>query len=334
MALLVRLAAALALLLLLPPAALAFNERAEDLLDLQQGSRDGVIHFKEDSFDRYVRGSEPRGYSLVLFYAAKQVADKPELGMPALRKDFGLVAQSYQKTHKGTPEELLVFFADVEFSESPNVFADTGVNAVPHIRRFPSVGDGSAGEDTFDLNSFPRTAEGIASFVEARTKLKVGEIVRPPPLSKLQVSLILAAVLLLGPYIGYKVLSLPAVQEPKLWAIAAIGVYYFSVSGGMYNIIRGIPWATADERGKPVFFHQGQGYQLGGEGFYAGLFYLVTSLLLFIMTYVVPRLKSKSSQRIWSAICLFLGFWVVTQFVALYKWKSGYYVHGYWPRRR
>lgn len=187
---------------------------------------------------------------------------------------------------------------------------------------------------TFDLNSYPRTAEGIASFVEARTKLKVGEIVRPPPLNKLQVSLIFAAVLLLGPYIGYKVLSLPAVQEPKLWAIAAIGVYYFSVSGGMYNIIRGIPWATADERGKPVFFHQGQGYQLGGEGFYAGLFYLVTSLLLFIMTYVVPRLKSKSSQRLWSAICLFLGFWVVTQFVALYKWKSGYYVHSYWPKRR
>lgn len=150
MAPLVRLASALALLLLLPSAALAFNERAEDLLDLQQSSRDGVIHFKEDSFDRYVRGSEPRGYSLVLFYAAKQVADKPELGMPALRKDFGLVAQSYQKTHKGTPEELQVFFADVEFSESPKVFADTGVNAVPHIRRFPSVGDGSAGEDVRD----------------------------------------------------------------------------------------------------------------------------------------------------------------------------------------
>jgi oligosaccharyltransferase complex subunit gamma len=185
-----------------------------------------------------------------------------------------------------------------------------------------------------DPNAFPRTAEGIANFVELRTKVRIGDIVRPPPLSKLQFSMILATVLLLGPYIAYKVLALPAVQDPKLWAIGAIGVYYFSVSGGMYNIIRGIPWASVDEQGRPVFFHQGQGYQLGGEGFYAGLFYLVTSLLLFIMTYVVPRVKSKFHQRLCSAACLFFGYLLVVQFVALYKWKAGYYVHGYWPRRK
>jgi hypothetical protein len=140
--------AAIALLLTLYPlGGSAFNERAEDLLELQQRSRDGVIRLKEDTFERFVRGEEPRGYSVVLFYAAKQVADKPELGMPALRKGFALTAQTYQKVHQGTPEELLVFFADVEFADSPKVFADTGVNAVPHIRRFPSVGDGSAPED-------------------------------------------------------------------------------------------------------------------------------------------------------------------------------------------
>jgi hypothetical protein len=46
----------------------------------------------------------------------------------------------------------------------------------------------------------------------------------------------------------------PLVKITALWALGALAVYWFATSGGMYNIIRGIPLYYRGQNGKLVWW--------------------------------------------------------------------------------
>ncbi|KAI5085009.1 hypothetical protein GOP47_0001178 [Adiantum capillus-veneris] len=309
-------------------------ERISALLDLQSRSADGVIRFDDGAVQRFIQEIEVRPYSLIVFFDALQLRDNSDLRLADLRREFGLLASAYIRHNEGTPAASKVFFVDLEFKQSQRSFSLFAVNSLPHIRHIAAGSSSFKDVDAMEPSDFSRQAEGMSSFVESRTKQKVGTIERPPPVTRKQLIILVGGLLAVAPFILKKVLAgNTLLHDPKVWTSFSLFVYFFSVSGGMHNIIRSMPLFMADRNnpGKLVFFYQASGMQLGAEGFTVGSLYMVFGLALAYITHFLPRVKSQTTQRTVMVTCMVIGFWVVRQVIYLDNWKTGYSVHGYWP---
>ena len=67
--------------------------------------------------------------------------------------------------------------------------------------------------------------------------------------SKLFPPVFVAAVLALG-FLAYNLYYAPFMKNLALWVFGVLVVYWFSVSGGMHNIIRGVPMYYPDQNGQ------------------------------------------------------------------------------------
>lgn len=66
-----------------------------------------------------------------------------------------------------------------------------------------------------------------------------------------------------GGYAAWRVYNSPIVRITWLWALGALAVFWFATSGGMYNIIRGIPLYYNGPNGKLVWWMEvGTGVRL------------------------------------------------------------------------
>lgn len=312
------------------------GDRVADLLHMQSQSKDGVIRLDENNFRRFMSTGQPRPYALILFFDASQLHANAELKLVEFRKEFGLVATAYAKHHKGQDSDAKVFFCDLEFKQMQGVFQLFKVQALPHIRYVAAGSGGSEASEEMSQGEFPRSADGIASFVTSKTKQECGPIERPPPFSKGQIWALVICVLIATPF-AVKIALAPdsPLREPKFWCCIALIVYFFSVSGGMHNIIRKMPLFIQDRTNpaKLVFFYQGSGMQLGAEGFVVGFLYTIVGLLLAFVTQFAPQIRSKVVQRLVMVVAIGISFFAVRKVIALDNWKTGYWIHAFWPTR-
>ncbi|TKY51110.1 dolichyl-diphosphooligosaccharide--protein glycosyltransferase subunit 3B [Spatholobus suberectus] len=309
------------------------DERVSELLSLQSRSKSGVIRLNDQSLARFVSSVKtPRPYSILLFFDAAQLHDKPELRLTELRNEFSIVASSFLANNPSSDNPKL-FFCDIEFKESQLSFSQFGVNALPHVRLIgPNVG--LKDSEPMDQGDFSRLAESMAEFVEAKTKLSVGPIHRPPVFSRNQLILIAVVVLIWAPFLLKKVLAgHTLLHDPRVWLAGSVFVYFFSVSGAMHNIIRKMPMFLVDRNdpSRLVFFYQGSGMQLGAEGFAVGFLYTVVGLLLAFLTHGLVKVRNVTVQRVVMIFALLVSFLAVKQVVYLDNWKTGYGIHGFWP---
>ncbi|WVY97922.1 probable dolichyl-diphosphooligosaccharide--protein glycosyltransferase subunit 3B [Vigna radiata var. radiata] len=307
------------------------DERVSELLSLQSRSKSGVIRLNDQSLSRFLTAVKtPRPYSILLFFDAAQLHDKQELRLTELHNEFSIVASSFLTNN---PSNSKLFFCDIEFKESQLSFSQFGVNALPHIRL---IGPNMSLKDSepMDQGDFSRLAESMAEFVEAKTKLSVGPIHRPPVFSRNQLILIAVVIVIWIPFFIKKVITgQTLLHDPKVWLAGSVFVYFFSVSGAMHNIIRKMPMFLVDRNdpSKLVFFYQGSGMQLGAEGFTVGFLYTVVGLLLAFLTHGLVRVRNVSVQRVVMIFALLVSFLAVKQVVYLDNWKTGYGIHGFWP---
>lgn len=143
----------------------------------------------------------------------------------------------------------------------PSLECALQVNALPCVVRIPpslavtdSIIELSKGDkmlpDNVGTRNYPWPAETFIEFLGSRHGLKAAEIDRPSIYkSPFFPVLTLAGVLVAG-YLAYKVHVVALLQHTALWALLSLVVYWFSVSGGMYNIIRGVPFFIRDRNGK------------------------------------------------------------------------------------
>lgn len=307
------------------------DERVSELLSLQSRSKSGLIRLSDQSLARFLTAVKtPRPYSILLFFDAAQLHDKPELRLTELRNEFAIVSASFMANN---PSNTKLFFCDIEFKESQLSFSQFGVNALPHIRLIgPNMG--LKDSEPMDQGDFSRLAESMAEFVESKTKLSVGPIHRPPFFSQTQLIFIAVGIIIWIPFFIKKVLSgQTLLHDPKIWLAGSVFVYFFSVSGAMHNIIRKMPMFLVDRNdpSKLVFFYQGSGMQLGAEGFAVGFLYTVVGLLLAFMTHGLVKVGNVSVQRVIMIFALLVSFLAVKQVVYLDNWKTGYGIHGFWP---
>lgn len=185
-----------------------------------------------------------------------------------------------------------------------------------------------------DASGFSRFVESMAEFISSGTGLSVGPINRPPVISKKQIIFAIAVVLVWTPFIVKKLVSGNTIlHEKSFWMAGAIFVYFFSVSGAMFNIIRKMPMFLndRDDPDRLVFFYKGSGMQLGAEGFAVGFLYTIVGLLLAFSCHVLVGVRNRTMQRLLMIFVLFVSFWAVKKVVFLDNWKTGYRIRGYWP---
>lgn len=311
------------------------SDRVAELLHLQSRSKNGVIHLDDNSMARFFTSAKPsRSYSLLVFFDAVQLHDKPELHLQDLRSEFGLLASSFITNNQNSPSQTKLFFCEIEFKQSQSSFSQFGVNSLPHIRLVAPQAQNPKDTVAMDQGDFSRLAESMADFVESKTKLTVGQIHRPPMFSKKQIGFIALALMIWTPFLIKKLLlGQTLLHDPKVWLGFSIFVYFFSVSGAMHNIIRKMPMFLADRNdpSKLIFFYQGSGMQLGAEGFAIGFLYTIVGLLLSLVIHVLVRVRNVNVQRVVMIVSLLVSFWAVKKVVYLDNWKTGYGVHGFWP---
>ncbi|GAB4826642.1 Probable dolichyl-diphosphooligosaccharide--protein glycosyltransferase subunit 3B [Ancistrocladus abbreviatus] len=173
----------------------------------------------------------------------------------------------------------------------------------------------------------------MAEFIESKTEIPVGPSHRPPMFSTKHISFFEAVLIIWAPFAIKKITAGEILlHDYKFWLFGVIFVYFFSVSGTMFNIIRKMPMFVADRSDptKLVFFYQGSGMQLGAEGFAVGFLYTVVGLRLAFMTHGVHEIRNVMAQRILMAAVMIISFWAVRKVIYLDNWKTGYGVHAYW----
>ena len=323
-------------LLLLAAAAAASTARADNLVaelqSLRARSPSGVIHLTDTSVTRFLSGTAARRpYSVLVFFDAASLHSKPDLHLPQLRTEFALLSASFLARNPASGD---LFFADIEFAESQHSFHQFGVNSLPHVRLFRPDHAALAGSEQMDQSHFSRLADSMAEFVESRTGLEVGPIVRPPLLSRNLVILLGILFLASIPFMIKRIIEGETLlHDRRVWMAGALFVYFFSVSGGMYGIIRHTPMFLTDraDPNKLVFFYQGSGMQLGAEGFAVGFLYTLVGLMIAGVTHLLVRVESLQTQRFAMLAVMVIGWWAVRKVIYLDNWKTGYSIHTFWP---
>lgn len=319
-------------LLLCAPANVAADDALTELNEMAALSRDGVIRLNEANYKAFAKKEGfKRNYALIVFFDASMLHDNHQLNLPGFRKDFGLAAKAYAESVAGRDDVLPLFFADVEFKQSGEVFRMEGVQSLPFVLFF-GRGDKTKAA-SMNFNRFGKTFAGVIQFLKDN-EIPTDDIKPPPPMTKTQMALLGVAIVVLTPFVATHLLTRKtALHDPRLWCLFGLMIYLFSVSGGMFNIIRNMPWyvPSREKPGQFVYFLQQGGNQFGVEGMVIGSFYTMVGLLTAFNVYVLPRSKSATTKRVVGMLSIVACAFAVRKVVEFEVWKQGYWVHGFWP---
>lgn len=260
-----------------------------------------------------------------------QLRKVANVGIEGRLESFAAVARAYAATHAGKPTEDKVFFIRIVYEEAQETFRRLGVTRLPYVARLPanihvraSGPIALSNEDV--LNTSPAsglTAKEFGAFLQERTGLNPGDLSAVGAASRSRFLPILTLAFLGGVcYVGWQLYKAPFMRWPQLYAAGAVGVYWFATSGGMYNIIRGVPMVGYDRKSSAaIVFTRGSG-QMGAEGFMMGSIYLLFGLVAAAFIWLMPHVKDEATrrQRGW----LLLGASAVLLQLALYNhsWKT------------
>lgn len=302
--------------------------RIKQLQALQRAGG-GVIELDAKNFKDVLLGAS-RPFSVFIVADAKDLRSQGKLKLGQLISEFKLVGKTYAAAHAGKPTAGAVFFARMEFSRSQQLFGRMGISALPYLARIPPglpITEGGAitvaKEDVLSAAAYPWSAEQIAEYVAERCGVAVGEIKRTSLISSRLMPLVSLAVLGGVALVGYRLYSAPFMRHQWLYAVGALVVYWFSVSGGMYNIIRGVPLVGYDGRKRQsLLFMPGQG-QLGAEGFIMGSLYTTVGLAVAALLMVAPRIQDPKTQRVAAYGIILVAFMAFRMVGSNHHWKTG-----------
>lgn len=305
------------------------DPQVEQLVQLRGKYKDGVIRLTESFIREYFVGSS-RPFTAAVFFGSEQmIQERPEIKLADLRIEYGLASKA---SMAGADSEKMFFFeALLEDGQTP--FALLQVAALPTIVRIapsqsmknPPIDLPKADKmlpDTVDMKKYPWPAEMM--LVHLCKDLTAGPVVRPTLYNSPSFPFILAAAVMLLGYVAYLLWMTSFIRHPAIWATVSMAVFWFSASGGMFNIIRGMPLFIRDKNGRLQFFLGNRGAQLGAEGFIMGGLYILCSGCLALITYVLPRIANKAIRE---AACWVLSVGAIASVYYTFKFwlaKSGY----------
>ncbi|KAI4304284.1 hypothetical protein MLD38_039817 [Melastoma candidum] len=308
-----------------------------ELMALQSRSPSGIIRLDDDSVSRFLTSvPTPRPYSLVISFDLAKLHSGPNPHLSIMQYEYSLLAKSFLSNQNENVSQRL-FFCILEFSESNSSFALFGVGSLPHLRVIlPYV----TSMDKSGYLNLPDDilwrAEHMAELIESATGIIVGQITRPPRYSRIQIAVATAITLITVPSVVKKIVRGETfLHRKEAWLVGAVSVYFFSVSGLMFNVIRKMPMFIVDKKdaSRVIYFVPGMGRQLGVEGIAVGLLYALVGLMLAGITHGAVKVDNGMARQGVMVVAMAASAWAVGKVVKLDNWKTGYRVHMYLPSR-
>ena len=312
------------------------HANAKELHAHAKKAADGVAHLEKDGFFRLLATKEKRPYHVFVYLTADAHTSSQ---IKEYRDNFGHVARSYMQEYKGTDRKYDVFFVDLEHQESPEIFHMLQVKQIPfafHIRpdfKLKSYTDVSLDqEDMIPKHVIGGGVEALAEYVRLKTGLGVSKIIIPKFYEKPLFFPVLGVAVLTIMMMVYQLFQTGILFQKYLYLIGALVVYWLSVSGIMFDIIRGVPFNGFNPQKKTIqWFTKQNSYQFVAEGLIMGASYTISGLSLCLITIVAPKFKDPAVRRIFTYTGLLGFYWAFKYTSAVYTWKTGFSARSFNP---
>lgn len=305
------------------------DELVTELIELRERHQDNVIVLSSDLFTQYVLRKE-RSYALAVYLSARMATENRGSGMKELRDEFAIAATAYATGEDSSK----IFFVELAYESGMDLFRRMGVEGLPFVflwlpaqiapRKDGKITIPAQNKFGSGAQAFPWPAEYFAGFTKARTGLKHAAIKRPTMFESPYFWAAAAVAAVLGGIAAYFLYRFSVFHHPLLWLGAALAVYWFASSGGLYNIIRKMPMYTTGQDGKIRWFLESNEAQLGLEGFAIGSLYLLLSYSLAFLVYSAPKYKTQWARALLSVLATLTAVVAGLKVFDLHHKKTGY----------
>jgi len=113
-------------------------------------------------------------------------------------------------------------------------------------------------------------------------------------------------------------------KQKWIWILLAVGVYFIAISGVLYDIIRGVPFAGVNRRGGIEVFSTQSGVQYGLEGIVIGFINTIIGTSALVLVLWAPRLSGQTQMMVVTVCCaVFAMFFMMLS--SFYRMKSPWY---------
>ena len=281
--------------------------------------------------------------------AAKAFADPPPPAAPPSPDETEADAAGALQPAAAAAD---VFFVELWHHASKDLFGRLGVKALPMVfvispgHPGPRATDGASGGGKIKIpeddemgrdgasaggagapfSKYPWAAEEMASWLERRVPgSRAAPVERPSFVKSPLFPLAFGAFLACGAALAWRLYGSPLARHRGAWGAGALAVWWFSTSGGMFNVIRGMPLVGIDPRnpGRVAWWSTSRTAQFGMEGFVMGSSYVLFSVLLGAVVLRVPKIKAKGTRSGVAMAALSVAWFVLMRILAAYDSKTG-----------
>ncbi|EFO25633.1 hypothetical protein LOAG_02854 [Loa loa] len=246
-----------------------------------------LITLNTDRWKTYVR-SAPRNYSMVVMFTALS----PNVDCAVCKSaydEFYILANSYRYAY---PELKALYFAIIDYGESPEIFQQMNLDVVPVLFHFPSKG----------------TKKKLTKWI-LNGKIRV---LRPPNYAAPAVVLLLAMLVLGLLYMRRN--NLDFLYNRTSWALICLCVVFAFMSGQMWNHIHGPPFVMTSSHTREIsFIHGSTQYQLVAETYLVAILYAAITAGFILMNDAADGKGDFGRRRIMA----FVGLGLVVVFFSL-----------------
>jgi len=328
----------------------------------------GIISLDESQWRDYIYSGLRPYYTLLSFTA---LAPQQRCYIcHASHAAISTIAQSYYDQEKDrllkesdsldspwtNEEHMPIFFVEVDARHGLELFQKLGLNSAPSIMLLPpKISDKTHPK----LSTWMQSIKPRFKFTQLTHMISPDDVanfvnkIRPsaPPLRQersINMTMLAIYVLLLAVavvvFVKYWRQILALRSQPTLFLVGGFLIYLFAISGGMYNIIREVPFSRPGEGGETYINRSGRD-QYGAEGYLMGGANLLCALALILLNKfafksddeaskptamsVLDKMVVLAKSLLSPGLCLTLVAFFWFQILSVYTIKNNYYRMGF-----
>lgn len=301
-------------------------------------SSDGFISLTSSSFQKYMLG-EMRMFPSILYITTKDSTQCPPCA--SVRSILSQLAKAYKESQfpggKSDPKHYL-FFTELSHSQSnAKTFSDLKIKTIPLIVFLDSRTEASSVDTILqdESNIFSlqgATLQSLINWISEKSGVPAPELSQSESPQQRKASggvgisqegFIALALIVIIPLIYFQR------NNPMVYFAAAVLVFLFSISAGMYNVIRKVPFTTINKDGSTMYFTGGSQQQLGAGGYIAGSMQVAIGLIMVLLPSLVMKQKNPTIRHGGMIISAVAMYYIFSMLRVIYSNKMGGYNAGW-----
>lgn len=291
-------------------------EKVGQLMDWTQKNR--VIRMNDAMFNRFVL-EKPRNYSVIVMFTTLQKFRLCVTCKLALQ-EFQILADSWQFSSAFSNK---VFFAMVDFDESPEVSEMLQVMSVPNVLHFSAKSKFTA-DDIYNFKERGIIAQQMFTWVAERNERRMVNVRTRKPINyyysfKLGISLA---------FIGGLVYVLKWNRKfsfnKNLWAVLAVFCDFDVIWSNVDSYTRS-PVCSKQYTGQTHYIHEVHYFQFVAEMYIISLFHVCITLEILLLDTAATSPMIIINRKIMSMTCLCLVVIFFSWLLSLFRFKEHNY---------